>query len=68
MCDVWWNVNHNSALDLAVQHKTHIDTVLHYRSRYLAGLDQKETDKRFLQLAADVKVDRCVLGSLLCCD
>lgn len=45
------------ALELAVQHKTHVDTVLAYRQRYLSELGLKETDSKFAQLADKVKVD-----------
>nr|KAG5699070.1 hypothetical protein BaRGS_017753 [Batillaria attramentaria] len=37
------------ALELAVKHKTHVDTILGYRQKYLARFDRKETNKRFLQ-------------------
>lgn len=49
------------ALDLAVKHKTHVDTVLGYRGKYLARVGKKETDKRFMQLASQVRqaVNRC---------
>ncbi len=51
------------ALDLATQHKTHIDTVMYYRGRYLSGAGgAAETDKRFLTFAADVKVDAKVIA------
>ncbi|XP_034024184.1 intraflagellar transport protein 80 homolog [Thalassophryne amazonica] len=45
------------ALELAVKHKTHVDTVLAYRERFLRQFDRKETNKRFLQYAAGVEVD-----------
>ena len=37
------------ALELAVKHKTHVDTVIAYRQRYLHNFEKKETNKRFLQ-------------------
>ncbi|CAM9723969.1 unnamed protein product, partial [Sphacelaria rigidula] len=42
------------ALELAVQHKTHVDTVLGYREKYLKRAGKEETDKRFLQYASEV--------------
>ena len=39
----------SSALDLAVKHKTHVDTVLGLRQRYLASFGREETNKKFLQ-------------------
>ena len=45
------------ALELSVKHKTHIDTVLHFRSKYLNALQKVEDNKRFLQLQESVPVD-----------
>ncbi|CAM9481687.1 unnamed protein product, partial [Hapterophycus canaliculatus] len=45
------------ALELAVQHKTHVDTVLGYRQSFLKASGKEETDKRFLQLASEVMTD-----------
>eukprot|EP00752_Nemacystus_decipiens_P011443 g10162.t1 len=45
------------ALELAVQHKTHVDTVLGYRQAFLKEGGKEETDKRFLQFASEVPVD-----------
>lgn len=42
------------ALELAVQHKTHVDTVLGYREKYLLRSGKKEMDKRFLQFTSEV--------------
>lgn len=42
------------ALELAVQHKTHVDTVLGYRQTFLRASGKEETDKRYLQLASEV--------------
>ena len=47
---------HNRALDLAVKHKTHVDTVVAYRQRYLDNFDKKETNRRFMQYAEGVRV------------
>ena len=44
------------ALELAVKHKTHIDTVVAYRQRYLHNFDKKETNKRFIQYAEGVRI------------
>jgi intraflagellar transport protein 80 len=46
--------NWDRALELAVKHKTHIDTVLYYRSRYIRELGREEDNKRFLQVAQSV--------------
>ena len=43
-------------LELAVKHKTHVDTVLAYRKRYLQNFDKKETNKRFLQYEKEVSI------------
>lgn len=37
------------ALDLALKHKIHVDTVCAYRQKYLEESDRKETNKKFLQ-------------------
>lgn len=42
------------ALELAVKHKTHVDTVLAYRQKFLQKFGRKETNKRFLQYAEGV--------------
>ncbi|CAN0432290.1 unnamed protein product, partial [Ectocarpus sp. 13 AM-2016] len=42
------------ALELAVQHKTHVDTVLGYRQAFLKSSGKEETDKRFLQFNSEV--------------
>lgn len=42
------------ALELAVKHKTHVDTVLAYRKKYLENFDKEETNKRYLQYAPGV--------------
>jgi intraflagellar transport protein 80 len=48
---------YDRALDLAVQHRQHTDTVLFFRNQYLASLNRKETNKRFLQLAPTINVN-----------
>merc|ERR1719487_899102 len=37
------------ALDLAVKHKTHVDTVLAYRQRHLQQMKHAETNEQFIQ-------------------
>lgn len=49
--------NWERALDLAVKHKTHVDTVLAFREKFLQKFGRKETNKRFLQYAEGVEVD-----------
>lgn len=44
------------ALDLAIKYKTHVDTVLAYRQKYLQSLDRPETDEKFLKMR-DVAID-----------
>ncbi|XP_068216977.1 intraflagellar transport protein 80 homolog [Palaemon carinicauda] len=45
------------ALQLAIKHKTHVDTVMAFRKHYLARFDKKETSKLFLQYEKQVEVD-----------
>ncbi|XP_035745884.1 intraflagellar transport protein 80 homolog isoform X4 [Egretta garzetta] len=49
--------NWDRALELAVKHKTHVDTVLAYRQKFLEDFGKKETNKRFLQYAEGLEVD-----------
>lgn len=49
------------ALELAVKHKTHVDTVLAYRQKFLQKFGRKETNKRFLQYAEGVSLGSCLL-------
>uniref|UniRef100_A0A8C7L7T0 Intraflagellar transport 80 homolog (Chlamydomonas) n=1 Tax=Oncorhynchus kisutch TaxID=8019 RepID=A0A8C7L7T0_ONCKI len=49
--------NWDRALELAVKHKTHVDTVLAYRLKFLQDFSKKETNKRFMQYADGVEVD-----------
>ncbi|RXM33144.1 Intraflagellar transport protein 80-like [Acipenser ruthenus] len=49
--------NWDRALELAVKHKTHVDTVLAHRQKYLEDFSKKETNKRFLQYLEGVEVD-----------
>ena len=47
----------DKALELAVKHRTHVDTVLAYRAKYLEAWKKTETDDRFKQLNDTVKWD-----------
>ncbi|KAK3095326.1 hypothetical protein FSP39_013242, partial [Pinctada imbricata] len=49
--------NWERALELAIKHKTHVDTVLGYRKRYLEQFDKKEKNKRFLQYSEGIEID-----------
>ena len=42
------------ALDLAVKHKSHVDTVLRYRQQFLEDFQREETDQKFLQYFSKV--------------
>jgi intraflagellar transport protein 80 len=42
------------ALDLAINYKVHIDTVLGYRKRYLERIGKEENNKRFLKYNGEV--------------
>jgi intraflagellar transport protein 80 len=45
------------ALEIAVDNRTHVDTVLAYRQRYLKQFGREEKDARFLQYAQQVSID-----------
>ena len=47
-----------------MKHKTHVDTVLAYRQKYLENFGRKESNKRFLQYAEGVSVAAVVLNHL----
>ncbi|NXM92007.1 IFT80 protein, partial [Oenanthe oenanthe] len=49
--------NWERALELAVKHRTHVDTVLAYRQKFLGDFGKKETNQRFLQYAEGLEVD-----------
>lgn len=51
------NFRWNRALDLAVKYRTHLDTVLGYRQRYLKNFGKTETDSKFIQYGKDANVD-----------
>ena len=42
------------ALELAVKHKTHVDTVLAFRQKYLKDLNCEESLKKFKQYSQQV--------------
>lgn len=42
------------ALELAVKHKTHVDTVLAFRQKYLKDLNCEESLKKFKQYSLQV--------------
>lgn len=48
------------ALELAVKHKTHVDTVLAYRERFLQKFGRKENNKRFMHYAEGVSYRHCL--------
>ncbi|KAI8909099.1 WD40-repeat-containing domain protein [Gorgonomyces haynaldii] len=45
------------ALELALKYKTHVDTVLMYRQRYLKNLGRYESNKLYKQYAEAVEID-----------
>jgi intraflagellar transport protein 80 len=45
------------ALEIAVKYRSHVDTCLGYRQRFLEQFGRRETDQRFLQYANQVTVD-----------
>ena len=45
------------ALDLAVKHKTHVDTVLAYRIKHLNRCDKEETLKKYKDFMKEVEID-----------
>ncbi|XP_072330573.1 intraflagellar transport protein 80 homolog isoform X2 [Scyliorhinus torazame] len=49
--------NWDRALELAVKYKTHVDTVLAYRKKFLEDFQKEESNKRFLQYAEGVEVN-----------
>ncbi|OAJ40437.1 hypothetical protein BDEG_24171 [Batrachochytrium dendrobatidis JEL423] len=55
---MWINLfNWDRALELASKYKTHVDTVLYFREKYLKALGRSENNKRILQYAQNVTVD-----------
>jgi intraflagellar transport protein 80 len=49
--------NWSRALEIALKHKTHVDTVLGYRQRFLQTFDKRETDQQFLQYNSQFEID-----------
>ncbi|KAM5276035.1 intraflagellar transport protein 80 homolog isoform 3-T3 [Hipposideros larvatus] len=49
--------NWERALELAVKYKTHVDTVLAYRQKFLETFGKQETNKRYLQYAEGLQID-----------
>ncbi|KAI8586701.1 WD40-repeat-containing domain protein [Geranomyces variabilis] len=49
--------NWERALELAVKYKTHVDTVLHFREKYLKAVGRRETNRKFIQYSQNVQVD-----------
>ncbi|KAI9344345.1 WD40-repeat-containing domain protein [Obelidium mucronatum] len=45
------------ALELAVKHKTHVDTVLYFREKYLKQINRKEFIKGYIQYSQGISVD-----------
>lgn len=45
------------ALEIAVNNKTHVDTVIAYRKRFLQMYQREETNDKFKQFAKDIQVD-----------
>lgn len=45
------------ALDIAVQNKTHVDTVIAYRQRFLQQYSKEEDIEKFKQYTRDIQVD-----------
>jgi intraflagellar transport protein 80 len=45
------------ALDLAIKHKTHVDTVLAFRQRYLEDAKKTEDKERFKEYMNEVEID-----------
>ena len=44
-------------MDLAIKHKTHVDTVLAYRIKHLNRFDKEETIKKFKEYNNEVDID-----------
>lgn len=42
------------ALDIALKFRTHVDTVLAYRQRFLEQFNKRESDQQFIQYASQV--------------
>eukprot|EP00898_Chlorokybus_atmophyticus_P007149 jgi/Chlat1/7435/Chrsp6S07453 len=51
------------ALELAINYKTHVDSVLYYRARYLRDVQRTESNARFQQYASQVEIDEAKIKS-----
>lgn len=54
------NINHYNwerALDLAIKHQTHLDTVIGFRQNYLDAYGKKEKIEKFLKYRKEVDID-----------
>lgn len=58
--------NWNRALDLAIKHKTHVDTVLYKRQLFLQELEKSENNEMFLKIKDSVCVLRTTGGFPKC--
>lgn len=47
----------NRALELAVKHKTHTDTVIYLREKYLSALNKEENNPQFINIRNTTNVD-----------
>lgn len=45
------------ALDLALKYKTHVDTVIGYRGKYLTEWNKTETNAKFIKFSEGVEID-----------
>jgi intraflagellar transport protein 80 len=45
------------ALNLAITYKTHVDTVLAYRRKYLESVGLQEVNSKFIELSRDTNID-----------
>ncbi|KAI8818239.1 WD40-repeat-containing domain protein [Fimicolochytrium jonesii] len=45
------------ALELAVKYKTHVDTVLYFREKYLKAVRRRETNRKFVKYSQNVQVN-----------
>ncbi|XP_044766624.1 intraflagellar transport protein 80 homolog [Coccinella septempunctata] len=57
---IWTNIQlykWTRALELAIKHKTHLDTVLYLRKQYLDTLGKPENNNQFMSIQENVKYD-----------
>lgn len=55
----------NRALELALKHKVHLDTVIAYRQKYLDEFQREEPNQKFLQYYDKVKLFIDLISLLL---